>query len=177
MLWSRHAWRSRSMTYKYTHGVDGHLDTWLRCCVTCKHVNQAVAYFKIINFVKHTSPPSIQWSSTTRYINGQPEKKIPNNKYIPPLCFSLWMHWRPFLHFLHQHNPSLSFRAFQNSNIFELHCGLLLTYDTCQKKLICQISAKSVRVCPPLPRRAFYDYGRAGSKKAKFTIHKKSNLS
>ena len=41
---------------------------------------------------------------------------------------------------------SWSCRKFQNSKFFELHCGLLLTYDACQKKLICQILAKSVRL-------------------------------
>ena len=38
----------------------------------------------------------------------------------------------------------------------------LLTYDACQKKLICQISAKSARVWSS--RHSFYDFGLADSK-------------
>ena len=54
-------------------------------------------------------------------------------------------------------------RVFQKSKIFELHCGLSLIYDASQKKLICQISAKSVRVWPP--SHSLYDFATVGSKK------------
>ena len=66
-------------------------------------------------------------------------------------------------------------RMFQNSKIFELHCGLLLTYDACQKKLIRKISAKSVRVwSPPLPILWFW-FG--GLKKCNIHyIYKKINI-
>ena len=57
---------------------------------------------------------------------------------------SMWMFWLAAAVYMW-------LRVFQNSKIFELHCGLLLIYDVCQKKLICQISAKSVWVCTPPP--------------------------
>ena len=65
----------------------------------------------------------------------------------------------------------MNLRAFQNSNFFEMHFGFYSPMMHA-KKLICQIAAKSVRVCSP--RHAFYDFGLMGSKNAKFTVHTKN---
>ena len=67
--------------------------------------------------------------------------------------------------------PRQNTSRFSNGRIkIELHCGLLLTYDACQKKLIWQISPKSV--CVWSTRHSFCDFDPAGSKNTICTIHK-----